>query len=232
MAAGLLSAMTGCGGDAPKPAPKPPPAPPPEKVWSSEEIAKDPAGYLLDQDLKVEKQIEERSHRLQQIQERRAGVQGKRSQLAQNLKSIENVRDRLTKACQKADDEERWPARMGGQTFDKPKAEAILRSCETYLSDRKPLDQAYEQTLQRLGQLESQARKQTQDLQRLRERIALDVERIRLNQGLAELGDIRQAEQELASFSKMLGDMDQNVLNTTTARSDELAPVDVEQMLK
>lgn len=230
MLSGLLAAAGGC--ERKPSAPPPKPSPPPEKVWTSEEIAKDPAGYLLDQDRKVEKQIEERSRRLVQIQDRRRGVEERRMQLADNLREIRNVRDRLQAACRRADDEDRWPARMGGRTFDRERAQAILKSCEQYLSDRQPLDQAYEQTLARLGQLEAQAKKQMQDLQRLRERIALDVERVRLNQGLAELGDIRSAEQELASFSKMLGDMDENVLNTTTARADAPAPVDVEQLLK
>jgi len=75
--------------------------------------------------------------------------------------------------------------------------------------------------------------RESQDLARLRERIALDIERIRLNQGIAELGELRKAETELASFSKMLGAMDENVLDTATvAAREEPVRIDVEKLLQ
>ncbi len=205
----------------------------PPKNWTSEEIAKDPEGYLLAQDQQVERQIQERNERLQRLSGRRTQIQEKQGRLAENLKDIQNVHDRLEAACRRADDEDRWPARMGGRTFNREKTKAILESCRQYTQDRQPLAQDYDRTLEKLAQLESQMRKQIQDLTRLRERIAIDVERIRLNQGIAELGDLRQAETELASFSKMLGTMDENVLDTAAIAGKEEPPrVDVEALLK
>jgi phage shock protein A len=231
---GALLIPAGCRreGDSSSGAKTPRHAPPP-KNWTSEEIAKDPEGYLLAQDQQVEKQIQERNQRLQQLSSRRNQVQEKQGRLAENLKDIQNVHDRLEAACRRADDEDRWPARMGGRTFDRDKAKAILQSCQQYTQDRQPLAQDYDRTLEKLAQLESQMRKQIQDLSRLRERIAIDVERIRLNQGIAELGNLRQTETELASFSKMLGTMDENVLDTDAiARKEEPPRVDVEALLK
>jgi hypothetical protein len=41
-------------------------------------------------------------------------------------------------------------------------------------------------------------------LAQMREKLALDLERVRLNQGLAELSELRQTEAKLANFSATL----------------------------
>ena len=72
----LLPVMLGCRqGD--KPSSKKPTPPPPPKDWTSEEIAKDPVGYLQSQDGQVELQIQERNTRLTKLQERRSQIQEK-----------------------------------------------------------------------------------------------------------------------------------------------------------
>jgi len=222
----LLPVCMGC-------RPQTPPAPPGPRTWTSEQIAADPVGYLEDQDRQVERQIEERRNRLEQVSQRRAQIDEKRQRLAQNMSEIRNVHDRLAAAVRRADDEDRWPARMGGRAFTREKARAILAGTEQYLQDREPLARAYEETLEKLARMESQMIRESQDLARLRERIALDIERIRLNQGIAELGELRKAETELASFSKMLGAMDENVLDTATvAAREEPVRIDVEKLLQ
>jgi chromosome segregation ATPase len=212
----------------PKPA-----APPPEKNWTPEEISKDPVGYLQDQDARAERQINERNQRLEQVKSRREQTTAKRDQLAANMAELQNVRDRLSRAMRRAEEEDRWPVMMGGRSFSREKATAVIASCEQYVQDRKQLAEAYEQTVGRLNNLESQMQKQIQDLRRLRERIGIDIERVRLNQGLAELGDLQRTETEVASFSKMLGTMDENILSSISAQATtEPARVDVESILK
>lgn len=233
MCGAALLLPIGCKQEATAPKPAPVVPPPPEKTWSSEEISKDPVGYLQAQDRQVERQIQERGTRQQQLADRHCQIQDRQAKLIENLKEIKNVYNRLQTACRKADDEDRWPARMGGRTFDRAKAEAILKSAEQYIKDRQPLAEAYEQTLNRIADLEARTQKETQDLARLRERIALDIERIRLNQGIAELGELRRTETELASFSKMLGALDENAVDTAVVAATDAPPrVDVEKLLK
>ena len=229
----ILPAMIGCRQGEESSSKKPKPPPPPPKVWTSEEIAQDPAGYLQSQDGQVELQIQERNTRLLELQQRRAQIQEKQGKLSQNVKDLQNVQNRLQIAIRKADDEDRWPLKMGGKEFDRDKAKAILQSCEQYIQDRRPLAEAYEQTLAKLANMEAQMRKDLQDLGRLRERIALDIERIRLNQGIAALGELRKAETELASFSKTLGTLDENAMDAAQVANKQLpATVDAESLLK
>lgn len=228
----VLPATLGCRqGD--KPSSRKPTPPSPPKTWTSEEIAQDPVGYLQSQDGQVEQQIEERNTRLQELQSRRVQIQEKQGRLAEDIKAIQNVHDRLETAVRKADEEDRWPARMGGRAFDREKATAILQSCRQYIQDRQPLAQTYEETLAKLTQMESQMSKQVADLGRLRERISLDIERIRVNQGIAELGELRKAETELASFSKMLGTLDESAMDAESVAARQEPPkVNVDDLLK
>jgi hypothetical protein len=228
----LLPVTLGCRqGD--KPSSKKPTPPAPPKVWTSEEIAKDPAGYLQSQDGQVEQQIQERNTRLTELQVRRSQIQEKQGRLSENVKAIQNVHDRMEQGIKKADEEDRWPARIMGKAFDRDRAVAIQQSCKQYIQDRQPLAQTYEETLAKLTQMESQMSKQVADLGRLRERIALDIERIRVNQGIAELGELRKAETELASFSKMLGTLDENAMDAASVAAKQEPPkVNVDDLLK
>ena len=229
----ILPALIGCPKDEGSSSNKPKPPPPPPKVWTSEEIAKDPAGYLQSQDGQVELQIQERNTRLLQLQDRRTQIQEKQGKLSQNVKEIQNVHKRLQTAVRNAEDEDRWPVKMGGKEIEREKAKAILQSCEQYVQDRQPLAEAYDQTLAKLANMEAQMRKDLQELGRLRERIALDIERIKLNQGIQELGELRKAETELASFSKTLGTLDENALDAANIANKAVPEtIDAEKLLK
>jgi hypothetical protein len=50
--------------------------------------------------------------------------------------------------------------------------------------------------------------KEIEDLGRLRERLSLDLERVRLNKGIEELDQLRQTESEIAAYAKVLRDQD------------------------
>jgi len=231
VAAGLLWTLLSAGGcDKNKPPPPPPPAK--EKAWTSEEIAADPEGYLLAQDKQVEKHIAERNSRLEKLRQRRAEIAKRQAAMATNLEEIDNVRKRMEAAIRKSEDEDRLPIQMGGRTFSAEKAAAIVKSCQTYVDDRKPLSSEYDSALGKLDQMEGLMKREIEDLGRLRERLALDTERVRLNKGMGELGDLQKTANELAQFSKQLGQMDENVLQAAAAAPKEPPKMDVETLLK
>lgn len=229
----VLIGMTfaGCQKKASPPAPPGTTPPVKEKAWTPEEIAADPEGYLIDQDKQVARHISERNNRLVRLAERRKETGKKREALAENCTEIENVRNRLERAMRQAEDEDRWPVQMGGRAFTRDKAREIIASCRQYVDDRKPLSEQYDAAMAKLDQMDSLMRKQIQDLERLRERLALDLERVRLNKNMAELGELQKTQVELASFSTQLGAMDENILDTAAAAQKEMPKVDVEKML-
>jgi hypothetical protein len=231
VAAGLLWTLLSAGGcDRNKPPPPPPPAK--EKAWTPEEIAADSEGYLLAQDKQIERHIVERNSRLEKLRQRRAEIAKRQEAMATNLDEIDNVGKRMAKAIEKSDDEDRLPIQMGGRSFSREKAAAIVKSCQTYVEDRKPLSSEYDSALAKLDQMDGLMKKELEDLGRLRERLALDTERVRLNKGMGELGDLQKTANELAQFSKQLGQMDENVLQAAAAAPKEPPKMDVETLLK
>lgn len=222
--------LTGCKKSAPPAGPSAPaPAP---RTWTPEEIAGDPEGYLMDQDRSIVRQIDERNVRLGKLAQRRDEIAARRKALVDNMRDIENVRKRMERALEVAQDEDRWPVQMGGRTFTREKAQAIIKSCQAYVEDRGPLAREYDSALDRLSQMEALMRQELGSLDRLRQRLALDIERVRLNRGMAELGEIRKTETELASFSRQLGQMDEDVLKAAAAADKPPPQMDVENLLK
>lgn len=225
----IAGACAGCRKSAPPP---PPPKPVVEKNWTPEEIAADAEGYLVDQDRQVARHIDQRNSRLASLTARRADISKKSEALQENMQAIQNVNNRMGRALRQAEDEDRWPVQMGGRTFTRERAAAILKSCQTYLDDRKPLAAEYDAAVAKLDQMDTLMKKEIQDLGRLREQLAISLERVRLNKGLAEMGDLRKTQTELASFAKQLGQMDENVLDTAAAAQKEPPKMDVETLLK
>ncbi|MCC6581205.1 MAG: hypothetical protein IT440_12280, partial [Phycisphaeraceae bacterium] len=68
---------------------------------------------------------------------------------------------------------------------------------------------------------------------RMREKISLDRERVKLNQGMAELGDLHRTETELVSFAKTLADIsDDAMLGQLGSFDNAKEAVDAESLLK
>lgn len=201
--------------------------------WTPERIAADPAGYLAYAGTRVEDQIRGREERLAAIEARKAEIAQKAAGVKARFADAKNVNERLAAAARRADDEDGWPLKFAGRTFDKAKADAVLAATQTYLTDIEPLVQAYENALARLDGATAQLNNDILKLRRMGEKIGLDLERVRLNQGVAELTELRKTEAELSAFSATLADMSGDLtldeLSTVNTKSEQ---VDVESLLK
>lgn len=179
----------------------------PDGGWTPEKIAKDPAGYLQYANGRVASQIQGREHKLAQLSAQRADVAARSDALAGKVSDAQNIIKRMKSAMQRADDENNWPVKIAGRSFDAGKADAVIKSLEQFIADRQTLVAAYADAVNRITSTESTLRADIENLTRMREKVGLDLERIRLNQGLQELGDLQKTENEIASFAKTLADM-------------------------
>jgi hypothetical protein len=130
------------------------------------------------------------------------------------MSDVENFRNRLQAAYQRAEDEDRWPVRMAGTTYDKQKVQQLLTDTQTWLDDRKDLAGMYDSSLAKMDDTAAVLKNDIAQLNQLNDKIALDLERVRINQSMADIDKYRQTESQLASMSKALSQM-----------SDEQAPV-------
>jgi hypothetical protein len=201
--------------------------------WSPERIAENPVGYLTYAESRIDEQIRGREERLAALGARRVEIERKALSVNTKLGDARNVNVRLNTAARRADDENGWPIKFAGRTFDRAKAEAVIKATATYVDDVSPLAQAYANAIGRLDATEIALNNDIVNLQRLREKIGLDLERVRLNEGVAELTELRKTEAELASFSRTLADMSSDLtVEDLRAVSNQPEPVDVESLLK
>lgn len=214
--------------------PPPPPVPPAEREWTADDIAKDPTGYMKWADAKVGRQIADRQDRLSQVGARLAEIGLKQKNFSQNLSDIDNLNRRMTKAIERADDEDRWPLVLGGQSFDRARARALVDQTRRYIDDRTPMATAYDQAVAKLNEAERSLQNDIEQLRRLREKLALDLERIRISQGVEELAALRQTESAISGFSKALTAMAEEATLSTAGlpQGEPPAPVDVDSFLK
>ncbi len=229
-AAGLFLLASGCG----KPLLKTPapPAPPAESdaAWTPERIAANPDGYLQYADNRIRQQVAGREQRLSELDRRRAEIDRKSSDLLQRVADAQNIQTRLAAAIQRAEDEDRWPLKFAGHTFSREKASAVLAATASYQKEREPLAGAYRDALQKIESAQRTLRNDLAGLAQMREKLALDLERVRLNQGLAELSELRQTEAKLANFSATLAGLTDDPLAGAPAAN--VPDVDVNDLLK
>lgn len=238
LAAAMLAGVAGgCRRQAAPPAP--PPAvqdslPPFDKVWTAEEIAKDPALYMRWAEKRIGGQIADRQERLKLLSARLSDVKLHQRNFQDKMRDVENIHSRMTTAVQRAEDEDRWPAVVGGQSFDQAKAKAIIDHTDKWLQQRRPLSAAYDQAVARLSQGQQDLQKDIEELGNLKDKVALDLERVRLTQGMEELAQLRQREQEIAGFAQALTHMadESAAISSLPPEDKEPAKVDIESFLK
>jgi chromosome segregation ATPase len=186
---------------------KPSPAPAPAREWSTDEMAKDPEGYLKWADQQIQAQVRQRDELLGKLEERRREIKNRQVEVGAELKEFENFKERLATAVRRAEDEDRWPVVVGANRFDRAKAKALLDDLGRQIEQRRPLAQDYEAAIAKMDGRATSLRGDLTALNQLREKIALDLERVRLNQGVAELEKLSRTADEIAHFSKILGQM-------------------------
>jgi hypothetical protein len=180
-------------------------------AWTAEEISKDPAGYLRWSDQQVADHIASNEQRLGALQKSREQFAGKRDLLLENIQDVENIRRRLDDAVTRADDEDRWPVRMGDRAFTREKAQAILKQTQQYVDERRPTATKYDQFLKKLDDTSAAVRAENSRLAELREKIALDLEQVKLNQGNAEVDKLRAAESQLRQMSSAVAALSEEI---------------------
>ncbi len=238
-AAGLLGALlsaglhSGCGdaGDrAPAGgAPVKPAQPPRRTSWSTEEMAADPEGYLLWADGELAAQVATRQERVTSVDARRNELAQRRQGFGTNLADLENIEKRLATAMRKSDEEDRLPIRMGGRTFERDKAKAILAEMRRLIDERGPLRRTYDDGIARLDQITGGLKADIARLSTLRDKLAIDLEQVRVSHGVAELEKLRTTEAEIAHYSKILGSMAEE---GSGALPNAPAPVDLDKLLE
>lgn len=199
------------------------------ETWSPERIAADPDGYLRYADGRMQQQVAQRERSLRQLESRRAEIERKSKELLQRVEEARNLARRLDAAVQRADDEDRWPMVFAGRTFARDKAQALLGAVRDFEKQREPLAAAYRTALQRVAQNERAIRDDLANLAQTREKLALNLERVRLNQGMAELAELRQTEAKLAGLGTTLAGLDDDPL---AGLDDGAARLDVNELLK
>ena len=206
---------------------------PPDKVWAADEVAKDPDGYMSWADAKVGLQLEDRRLRLRSIGDKLAQIESRQKAMSDNIKETENIRNRLTTALRRAEDEDRWPLQMAGRKYERAEAMAILDQTKKYLDDRKPLAAAYETAVGRLQGMINALNKEVGDLNRLREKMALDLEAVRLTQSIDDLNKLRKSEQEITGYASAVGAMAADSIseNLPDLQGKDVRPVDIDSFL-
>lgn len=228
LAAGLLLAA-GCGKLISRDSAPPPPPAEGDAAWTPERIAENPDGYLQYADARIREQVAGREQRLAQLDQRRADIDRKSADLLQRVADAQNIHSRLAAAILRAEDEDRWPIKFAGRTFSRDKASAVLAATASYQKEREPLAGAYRDALGKVEGAQRSMRADLAGLAQMREKLALDLERVRLNQGMAELAELRQTEARLANFSAALAGLTDDPL----AAPPPAAPdQDVNELLK
>ncbi len=184
---------------------KPSPAAPAAREWSPDEMAKDPEGYLKWADGQIQGQIRQRDELLRKLDERRNQIKARQVEVGAELKDFGNFKERLATAVRRAEDEDRWPVQVGQNKFDRAKAKALLEDITRQVEQRSPLAQDYDAAIAKMDARAGSLRGDVTALVQLREKIALDLERVKLNQGVAELEKLSRTADEIAHFSRILG---------------------------
>ncbi len=202
---------------------------PARSSWSTDEMAADPEGYLAWADAQLEQQTATRRTRIDAVAARRAELEQRRDGFGTNLSDLRNVEKRLGDALRKAEDEDRFPLRMGGRTFERAKAKSILAELARLLEERGPLLATYDDGITRLRAIEASLKSDVERLTALRDKLSVDLEQVRVSHGVAELEQLRSTESEIAHYAKILGSLAEESSGSLPAAPP---PIDLDQLLE
>jgi len=227
-------ALSACGEEAaPQPrAPRdgaPAGGPAAKSEWTADEMAADPEGYLSWADAQLAAQIDLRQEQIGSVGARREELARRKAGFSTNYDDLVNVENRLATALRRADEEDRLPVRMGGRTFERAKAVAILAQIRRHLEERSPLMRTYDDGLAKLDQIAAALRGDVERLTALRDRLAVDLEQVRVSHGVAALEKLRSTEAEIAHYSKILASLAEDAAGALPSAP---APVDLDKLLE
>jgi hypothetical protein len=131
--------------------------------------------------------------RLKSLSARLDALSAKHERFIINMTDVDRFFQRFRTARRRAEDEGRWPLKLGEKLYyDEDKARVVHDRIQAYLDDRRPVLDAYN----RRAEVEESQRKaletELKQVERLRERITLDFERVSLSQEIDDLGRLRR----------------------------------------
>lgn len=176
-------------------------APVAKTEWTTDEIASDPEGYLKWADDNIDGQIRQRREMLASISERRSQVESRQKVVADQLAELK----RLHSLVKEAEAANRWPVRVDSRVIEKEKGVALLAQIPKQVELRLPLARDYDEALSAMAGRQSQLEEDIASLEILKQRIALDVERVRLSRDVDELAKLSRSSQEISSFTGLVG---------------------------
>jgi len=204
----------------------------PDKEWTAEEVAADPTGYMNWADAKISKQIDDRAVRLKSLNGKLADIETRRRTMSDNLRDMANIASRMDMAVRRAEDEDRWPVQMAGRKYDRDEALAIIAQAKKYVADRQSLSGAYDQAVGKAKSMASVLGSEIAELKRLREKMALDLEAVRISESFEDLEKLRKTEQEIIGFSKALGAMaDESITESLPDTAKDVERVDMDAFM-
>jgi hypothetical protein len=228
----LLASLAFSGGCGKAPSAPTPAAPAAKTSWSIDEMAEDPEGYLRWARERLFEQRKLREERLKSVSEKRAEVEARRAKFALNVDDCDNIVARFRTSIRRADDEDRWPFVVNGRSFDRAKAEAVVAECVRRTEERRPFLAVYDEALAKLGDVASQLKSDLAALERTREKLELDYERVRLSKGVAELADLKKTEAEIAHYAELLKQVVEEATPGSPGGKPEPPPIDVDKLFQ
>jgi hypothetical protein len=224
---GALCLLTGCGREGSKNEPSKPKSG--EKEWSEDEMATDPEGYLKWADVQLASQVKQREDRLSGLSAKKREITDRRTKFVSDYEAIENLEKRLGSATRRADDEDRWPVTVAGKQFSKEQAAALLTETKQFLSERRALAEAYDEAMAKLDAAEKLLRDDISRLRTLRDKVSIDLERVKIDHSNPEIEKLRKTESEIEHYSRVLTSFaDVNVQNLPKPKLS----ADLQSMLK
>jgi len=213
-----LAAVPACG----RLNPPPPPSSEAPVEWTPEQIAASPEAYLEHAIRQIDAQLSLREERITTMGRRRLEAESRSAELIRSLEEAGNLRNRLTGAIRRAEDEDRWPIQFAGRSFTREKAGALLESINRFEQQRAPLAVAYRDEIRRMEQGGRSLRAVMDGLAKMREEVTMDLERIRLNQGPADMDGLRKTAARLADFSDTLLTMSEDPMEALSGGGESL----------
>ena len=202
--------------------------------WTSEEIMKNPDGYLKKTQYYISSEIRQRQQKSEQLLQKLKSIQEKADRYTNNLSEVENIRKRFVSAIKSAHDEDRWPIKIAGKSFDQMKANKVVNDMTTYIKNNSSIAADYIKLVGSINRSISELKNDIEYLNRMNEKMALDIEKIHLGKGTDNFKDVRSRMSEMSNLSESLTSSDKDSVLESMRNSEVQGSeiVDVSEFIK
>ena len=202
--------------------------------WTSEEIMKNPDGYLKKTQYYISSEIRQRQQKSEQLLQKLKSIQEKADRYTNNLSEVENIRKRFVSAIKSAHDEDRWPIKIAGKSFDQMKANKVVNDMTTYIKNNSSIAADYIKLVGSINRSISELKNDIEYLNRMNEKMALDIEKIHLGKCTDNFKDVRSRMSEMSNLSESLTSSDKDSVLESMRNSEVQGSeiVDVSEFIK